>query len=219
MGSGPSWQQLLPALVRGPPVLLPPAQAAEPHASHWPFAASEGGLEQSTAFLPSLSREKPIPGSGAPGEGTLLAWPPAAPLGPRVRAWGSRVRALGSRLRRGVRSPARLGLRLHSKFPTAVSPVTSVCQGCKSFASRIVPPFPCTQSTGGRRGGCQAAASATAPRGEPTACPLQEIWGDSTASPFCLCRESKGFLGSVPGQEAAVTLQVDAQAEFDHLAL
>lgn len=57
-------------------------------------------------------------------------------------------------------------------------------------------------------------------RGEnPQRVHSQEIWGDPTASPFCLCRESKGFLGSVPGQEAAVTLQVDAQAEFDRLAL
>lgn len=165
MGSGPSRQQFLPALVRGPPVLLPPAQAAEPHASHWPFAASEGGLEQSTAFLPSLSREKPIPGAGAPGEGRLLAWPPAAPFRAARQGLGLSCQSLG------VAAPPRCS-------------IAGVCQGCKSFTSRIVPPFPCTQSTGGRRGGCQAAASATAPRGEPTACPLPRDLGGPHGLPF-----------------------------------
>lgn len=135
-------------------------------------------------------------------------WPgPLQPLlGPRVRAWGSRVRALGSRLRRGARSPAS-ARAVNPSHPGLSLPFRAHrARGDGEVAARL-------QHLPGQLPGPRL-------RGEnPQRVHSQEIWGDPTASPFCLCRESKGFLGSVPGQEAAVTLQVDAQAEFDRLAL
>lgn len=81
------------------------------------------------------------------------------------------------------------------EFLTELSP-TSVCQGCKSFPSGIVPPFLSHGDSG------VAARLQHLPWGGPTVWTLQEVWRDPMASPFCFCR-GRGVLGRGPGQEAA----------------
>lgn len=161
-----------PALVRGLRFCCPQLRLL----SHTPPCLPPG-VRLSTALLSSLPcvQRKAHPSSRSSRRGERAPQPSpasAAPLGPGAQP-GAPPRCL-------IPGEAR-PLPALFEFPAEPSPVTAVCQGCKSFTAGMVPPSLSTGRAGGQRGPRQAAASATS----HSVSPPGEL-GDPTAAPFCV---------------------------------
>lgn len=117
--------------------------------SCWPFAAFQGRLEQNTGVfsLPwqekSMSQARALlgrmPRPGLPSRKHFWA------SGPRFRALGTLPLARASATSCSITGKSRPQTALF-KLQTTLSPVTSLCQGCKSFTSGTVLPFLCAHN-------------------------------------------------------------------------